>query len=199
MKFLIGFLSGILLVMLALGAYYYFEIRQSNKTQPVKYSPPINQYKPSKKVDKSNSPKKVHKYRSSDLVLYRWYDDNNNRRYSRKPPMDRAFSVYTYKPTQKSPPIVELPAQSKIAKRDRSSRVSHSNLDRKQLVISKNSNAACRITVGLLIETKKKIRRHTGSRPSMWCSNYWQHIQELRKLRRDGHRCNYSELPPRTC
>lgn len=209
MNYIIGALFGILLVLVVLGGFTYLhylevdsitqEIEQKRTTQKSKPVEPIssNTQKPNNQnvVINKRSNNNVQKKQSNpepNPVIYTWTDSSGNKRFSETPPSSGNYQVQQLSDEGFS--VIPMERVKPIHRSTPTERQTNNNYQNpamiKQQLLSKN-HTHCRWVVGRAYETYLKIEQHTGPNRSIYCDEYKERLNEMRKLAREGEACYY--------
>jgi|GEM_PF-1941364 len=223
MRYLIGAVFGIVLVLLLFGATTYYNYHQSQRLQ--ESSQQQSKIKPlSSVISRTATPKNSGQsnYRNShgypnhqskvinkrhsvssrqDPKLYTWKDKNGNKVISSRPPATGSYQKLTL--PEEGLSVVEMEkVKSTRNKKDNQPRRyafnSASPAVIKQQLISKN-NGKCRWLVGRAYERYIKILEHSGSNQSVHCDEHSERLREMRKLAQEGTGCYYPYSTPTKC
>lgn len=198
MRYFIGALFGICLVLLVFGGLVYYdyyknnhslkaEPKQPHLTERTKTNYRNNHKSPSTKSNVRTQTR--HAPVKQKPTLYTWKNKNGNKVISGHPPASGNYEKMVLPKDGLSVVEMEKAKSIKRKRKVRSQNISKSSpANIKQQIIAKNSNANCRWIVGRAYDLYTNIQRHKGANRSIYCNEYHQRKSEMR---RKGNNCYY--------
>lgn len=202
MRYIIGALFGICLVLLVFGGLIYYDYYESNhnlKTEPK--LPQLTERTNTNYRNTHGSPSTQSNVRTQTRrtpikqrpILYTWKDKNGNKVISEHPPATGHYKRLVLPKNGLSVVEMDKAKSTKPKRKSRSQIVSrHTPANIKQQLIAKNKTANCGWLVGRAYDLYTNIQRHTGANRSIYCDEYHRRKSEMR---RKGNNCYY---PPQS-
>ena len=198
MRYLIGALFGVSLVLLVFGGMIYYDYYENNHNYKVEPKQPQltektkTNYRNNHRSPSTNSKVRTQTRRApvkQKPVLYTWKDKNGNKVISEHSPASGSYKRLVLPKNGLSVVEMDKAKSIKRKKRPRSQNISESSpANIKQRLIAKNTNPNCRWLVGRTYELYTNIQRHKGANRSIYCDEYHRRKSEMR---RKDNNCDY--------
>ncbi|PXF64423.1 DUF4124 domain-containing protein [Kangiella spongicola] len=209
MRYLIGALFGVCLVLLVFGGMIYYDYYEKNHNLKVELKQPQltektkTNYRNNHRSPLTNSKVRTQTRRApvkQKPVLYTWKDKNGNKVISEHPPASGSYKRLVLPKNGLSVVEMDKAKSIKRKKRPRSQNISESSpANIKQRLIAKNTNSNCRWLVGRTYDLYTNIQRHKGGNRSIYCDEYYKRRKEMHKLAREGDACYYPHQSVSKC
>lgn len=210
MRYFIGALIGICLVLLFFGVTIYYQYSESDRSQQTKREESqLKQKRYSNDKSSANSPSvqpRIQKQPEPVSVntkpnLYTWEDKDGNTVISEWPPATGQYEKLVL--PEQGLSVIEMEKVKPIKRKRTKQKSQYTSRPSgpaaiKQQLISKNTGS-CRWLVGRSYELYTNIQEHTGTNRSIYCDEHSKRVIEMHQLGREGNSCYYPYRNPAKC